>query len=192
MASPIYSCERRMTMKVVYKTCCVVDVHKSFLVATIIKTTNGVQPSYRKERFSTFNGDIRRFKKWLLDNDCHDVCMESTGKYWIPVFNILEGQVNVTIATPNGSKPSRGIRMTPRIPNGSATFSGSASSLAASSLTSPSASSGNIPATASSSFPVTGARRTATRTLSLSVMLRLIPLSLTCSENPLLPLQIIW
>ena len=108
MASPIYSCERRMTMKVVYKTCCGVDVHKSFLVATIIKTTDGVQPSYRKERFSTFNGDIRRFKKWLLDNDCHDVCMESTGKYWIPVFNILEGQVNVTIANPKWVKAVKG------------------------------------------------------------------------------------
>lgn len=59
MASPIYSCERRITMKVVYRTCCGVDVHKSFLVATIIRTTDGVQPSYRKERFSTFKGDIR-------------------------------------------------------------------------------------------------------------------------------------
>lgn len=95
-------------MKVVYRTCCGVDVHKSFLVATIIRTTDGVQPAYRKERFSTFNGDIRRFKKWLLDNDCHDVCMESTGKYWIPVFNILEGQVNVAIANPKWVKAVKG------------------------------------------------------------------------------------
>ena len=71
-------------MKVVYSTCCGVDVHKTFLVATIIKTTKGVQPSYQKKRFSTFNSDIRRFKQWLLDNSCFDVCMESTGKYWIP------------------------------------------------------------------------------------------------------------
>ena len=35
-------------MKVVYSTCCGVDVHKTFLVATIIKTTKGVQPSYQK------------------------------------------------------------------------------------------------------------------------------------------------
>ena len=95
-------------MKVVYRTCCGVDVHKSFLVATIIRTTDGVQPAYRKERFSTFNGDIRRFKKWLLDNGCHDVCMESTGKYWVPVFNILEGQVNVTIANPKWVKAVKG------------------------------------------------------------------------------------
>ena len=47
-----------LTMKVVYQTCCGVDVHKSFLVATIIKTTSGVEPSYQKKRFSTFNNSI--------------------------------------------------------------------------------------------------------------------------------------
>ena len=35
-----------LTMKVVYQTCCGIDVHKSFLVATIIKITSGVDPSY--------------------------------------------------------------------------------------------------------------------------------------------------
>ncbi|WP_347472785.1 hypothetical protein [Clostridium kluyveri] len=45
-------------MKVVYQTCCGVDVHKSFLVATIIKTTSGAEPSYHKKRFSTFNNSI--------------------------------------------------------------------------------------------------------------------------------------
>ena len=95
-------------MKVVYSTCCGVDVHKTFLVATIIKTTKGVQPSYRKKRFSTFNSDIRRFKQWLLDNACFDVCMESTGKYWIPVFNLLEDRINVTIANPKWVKAVKG------------------------------------------------------------------------------------
>ncbi len=85
-------------MKVTFLTCCGVDVHKSFLVATIIKTTGGMEPSYQKKRFSTFNNSILEFKQWLLDNDCHDVCMESTGKYWIPVFNLLEDEINVTIA----------------------------------------------------------------------------------------------
>ena len=95
-------------MKIVYQTCCGVDVHKSFLVATIIKTTSGVQPSYQKKRFSTFNNSILEFKKWLLDNSCRDVCMESTGKYWIPVFNLLEDKLNVTIANPKWVKAVKG------------------------------------------------------------------------------------
>ena len=95
-------------MKVVYQTCCGIDVHKSFLVATIIKTTSGVQPSYQKKRFSTFNNSILEFKKWLLDNSCRDVCMESTGKYWVPVFNLLEDEINVTIANPKWVKAVKG------------------------------------------------------------------------------------
>lgn len=95
-------------MKVVYNTCCGVDVHKKFLVATIIKTTKGIQPSYQKQRFSTFNSNIRRFKQWLLDNNCLDVCMESTGKYWVPVFNLLEDCIRVTIANPKWVKAVKG------------------------------------------------------------------------------------
>ena len=95
-------------MKVVYQTCCGIDVHKSFLVATIIKTTSGVQPSYQKKRFSTFNNSILEFKKWLLDNSCRDVCMESTGKYWVPVFNLLEDELSVTIANPKWVKAVKG------------------------------------------------------------------------------------
>ena len=95
-------------MKVTYQTCCGVDVHKSFLVATIVKTTGGIEPSYQKKRFSTFNSSILEFKQWLLDNDCHDVCMESTGKYWVPVFNLLEDEINVVIANPKWVKAVKG------------------------------------------------------------------------------------
>ena len=42
-------------MKVVFPTCCGVDVHKTFLVATIITTpADSLQPNYQKKRFSTF------------------------------------------------------------------------------------------------------------------------------------------
>ena len=95
-------------MKVTYLTCCGVDVHKSFLVATIVKTTGGIEPSYQKKRFSTFNHSILEFKQWLLENECHDVCMESTGKYWVPAFNLLEDEINVTIANPKWVKAVKG------------------------------------------------------------------------------------
>ena len=96
-------------MKVVYSVCCGVDVHKSFLVGTIISTDNGIQPHYQKKRFSTYNGDIHKFANWLHANDCLDLCMESTGKYWVPVFNILEEQgIHVTIANPKWVKAVKG------------------------------------------------------------------------------------
>lgn len=96
-------------MKVVYPICCGVDVHKAFLVGTIISTTDGVQPHYQKKRFSTYNGDLHRFADWLHSSGCLDVCMESTGKYWVPVFNILEERgVRVTIANPKWVKAVKG------------------------------------------------------------------------------------
>ena len=95
-------------MKAVYQTCCGVDVHKSFLVATIIKTTSGIEPLYPKKYFSTFNNSILQFKKWLLENECRDACIESTGKYWVPVFNLLEDDINVTIANPKWVKAVKG------------------------------------------------------------------------------------
>ena len=97
-------------MKVVFPTCCGVDVHKKFLVATIIKTSkDSLQPSYQKKRFSTFNTDLNRFADWLHQNECLDVCMESTGKYWVPVFNILEKRdIRVVIANPKWVKAVKG------------------------------------------------------------------------------------
>lgn len=99
-------------MKIVFPICCGVDVHKSFLVATIIKTpTDSLQPSYQKKRFSTFDSDLNRFADWLHENGCLDVCMESTGKYWVPVFNILEKRgIRVVIANPKWVKAVKGSK----------------------------------------------------------------------------------
>ena len=94
-------------MTIVYPICCGVDVHKTFFVATLI-TTEGIQPKYQKRRFSTFNNQILAFKAWLLENNCRDICMESTGKYWVPVFNLLEDSINVTIANPKWVKTIKG------------------------------------------------------------------------------------
>ena len=55
-------------LKVVYPICCGVDVHKTFIVGTIISTTDGVQPHYQKKRFSTYNSDLHRFADWLHAN----------------------------------------------------------------------------------------------------------------------------
>lgn len=96
-------------MKVVCPVCCGVDVHKSFLVDTVISTTSDIQPNYSRKRFSTFNGDLRKFAAWLNECNCNDVCMESTGKYWVPVFNILESEnIKVVIANPKWVKAVKG------------------------------------------------------------------------------------
>ena len=88
-------------MKIIYPVCCGVDVHKKMLVATIAVTDKNGVTQYLTETFTTLNPDLYRFRTWLTDHNCNDVCMESTGKYWIPVFNILEqAHIHVCITHP--------------------------------------------------------------------------------------------
>ena len=87
-------------MQVIYPKACGVDVHKSFIVAVICDSTS-VKPQYLRKRFSTFPNALIDFRNWLLANDCQNVCMESTGKYYVPVYNALEDHIsNVVVANP--------------------------------------------------------------------------------------------
>ena len=95
-------------MEVIYKKACGIDVHKSFIVA-VICDSNSIEPKYLRKRFSTFNNSLIDFRNWLLENDCQNVCMESTGKYYVPVYNALEGHIsNVVVANPKWVKCIKG------------------------------------------------------------------------------------
>ena len=95
-------------LKIVYPICCGMDVHKSFVVACIATTNDHGVTNYKSKRFSTFTGDLRRCAAWLSENYCKDICMESTGKYWIPIYNILEHTCNIVLAHPKYVKAIRG------------------------------------------------------------------------------------
>ena len=95
-------------MKIVHSVCCGIDVHKTFIVATIGTTSHGSMTSYQTKRFSTFTRDLLAFRSWLLENNCNEVCMESTGKYWVPVYNILEGCCNIVVAHPKYVRAIKG------------------------------------------------------------------------------------
>ena len=95
-------------MEIVYPRACGVDVHKSFIVA-VICISESVEPRYIKKRFSTFNNQLIQFRQWLIDNNCQNVCMESTGKYYVPVYNALEDHIsNVVVANPKWVKAIKG------------------------------------------------------------------------------------
>ena len=95
-------------LKIVYHICCGMDVHKSFIVACIASTNEQGVTTYKSKRFSTFTGDLRRCADWLSENNCKDVCMESTGKYWIPIFNYLENDIDVCLTHPKYVKAIKG------------------------------------------------------------------------------------
>ena len=51
---------------------------------------------------------VAGFHNWLIENNCYHVCMESTGKYWIPIFNYLENDIDVCLTHPKYVKAIKG------------------------------------------------------------------------------------
>ena len=96
-------------MATMRECCCGVDVHKSFIIAVIV-TLKGREVEFTKYvRFSTFTYGLREFKEWLRKHNCFEVCLESTGKYYIPVYRIVSDETfHVDVVHPKYVKAPRG------------------------------------------------------------------------------------
>jgi transposase len=73
---------------------CGIDVHKRFLIATIL-SRNGTKEI---RRFSATLEDLLTFRDWLIENGCEQAAIESTGIYWHPVHAVLEGKIDLIVA----------------------------------------------------------------------------------------------
>ena len=83
-------------MEIVYKRCCGLDVHKETVAACVmIREGEKVQKEIRT--FRTMTSDLLVLHDWLLAHRVTHVAMESTGVYWKPVFNLLEGSFEVLL-----------------------------------------------------------------------------------------------
>ena len=79
-------------MEIIYPSCGGLDVHAKTVVACLIR-----QGKKQTRTFSTMTDDLLALSDWLMREECTHVAMESTGVYWKPVFNILEGVVEVVL-----------------------------------------------------------------------------------------------
>ena len=95
-------------LRIVHRNCAGMDVHKKFIAVCIATTDFSGVTTYKKKQFSTFNSDLKACRDWLLKYGCSEVCMESTGKYWIPIFNVLEGHLHVVVANPKYVRAIKG------------------------------------------------------------------------------------
>ena len=77
-------------MEVLYRCCCGLDVHKKSITACVLWAEG--KKRKEKRRFATFTEDLLKLAEWLRECGVTHVAMESTGVYWKPVWNILEGQ----------------------------------------------------------------------------------------------------
>jgi len=81
-----------------YARVCGMDVHKNSVVACvrILNAKDGtVQSTLR--RFGTMTADLLELRQWLREQQVTHAAMESTGVYWQPVFNLLEGHLEVWV-----------------------------------------------------------------------------------------------
>jgi transposase len=84
-------------MHVVYARCCGLDVHKKSITACVLLRAATGQGRQEIRRFETMTRDLLELADWLQSHQVTHVAMESTGVYWKPVWNILEGQFTVVL-----------------------------------------------------------------------------------------------
>jgi transposase len=84
-------------MHVVYTHCCGLDVHKKTITACLLIAGVSGKGQSELRRFGTMTRDLLELADWLQSHHVTQVAMESTGVYWKPVWNILEGQCEVVL-----------------------------------------------------------------------------------------------
>jgi transposase len=84
-------------LSVVYPRCCGLDVHKRQVQACLLVTTPAGTVHQEQRSFGTTTEDLLALLDWLLAAGCTCVAMESTGSFWKPIFNLLEGQLEVLV-----------------------------------------------------------------------------------------------
>jgi len=78
-------------MDIAHERCCGLDVHQKMVVACLL--TSSAKGNVQKEvrTFGTMTGDLLKLADWLADAGCTHIAMESTGVFWKPIYNVLEG-----------------------------------------------------------------------------------------------------
>jgi len=70
--------------------CCGLDVHKDVIYACILKGSPDEEPVAIHAQFKAIQSDLQAMCLWLMEHECFNVAMESTGVYWRPVYEACE------------------------------------------------------------------------------------------------------
>jgi transposase len=81
-------------MQVVHEVCCGLDVHKKSVTACVLWAAGRRRQT---REFGTFTRELLELADWLRACGVTHVALESTGVYWKPVWNLLEGQFEVLL-----------------------------------------------------------------------------------------------
>jgi transposase len=87
--------------------CAGIDVGKRFLLCCALTGAAQDEPRSQTRRFDATVQDLVHLREWLSSKSITHVVMESTGSYWVPIFNILEGHFIIVLANPEEVKNRR-------------------------------------------------------------------------------------
>jgi transposase len=69
----------------------------------------------KKRKFRTFTRDLKQMRSWLKNCRVTEIAMESTGQYWRPLWNLLEGEFNkLLLVNPQHIKGLNGYKTDPK------------------------------------------------------------------------------
>lgn len=87
-------------MQILYSRCCGIDVHKDSVTACVLVYSAAAEPEIRKKEFATHWKALGNLRLWLFAQKVTHVAMESTGVYWKPVWEALDGHFKLILANP--------------------------------------------------------------------------------------------
>lgn len=87
-------------MQILFSRCCGIDVHKDSVTACVLVYSGSAEPEVRKQEFATHFKALGNLRFWLFAQKVTHVAMESTGVYWKPVWQALEGHFQLLLANP--------------------------------------------------------------------------------------------
>src|SRR6516164_6877391 len=88
--------------------CAGIDVGKRFLLCCALTGAAQEEPRSQTRRFDATVQDLVQLRDWLSSKRITHVVMESTGSYWVPIYNILEGHFIIVLANPEEVKNRKG------------------------------------------------------------------------------------
>jgi transposase len=98
-----------------HRRCCGIDVHKNSVTVCVLPPVGQRQITPKKRKFRTYTRDLRQLRGWLKNCRVTEVAMESTGQYWRPLWNLLEGEFSkLILVNPQHIKGLNGYKTDPK------------------------------------------------------------------------------
>jgi transposase len=98
-----------------YRRCCGIDVHKNNVMVCVLPPAGQSHLGVKKRKFRTFTRDLKQLRAWLKNCKVTQIAMESTGQYWRPLWNLLEGEfAKVLLVNPQHIKGLNGYKTDPK------------------------------------------------------------------------------